>query len=219
MTTFLQNFKDSSQEFKNVRSLVTAALLIALHTVLAYFVSFQVTPSLRISASFLANVVTGAMFGPVVGFICGGVGDIVQFVIKPTGPYFWGWTINAALAGLIYGAFLYKKFPRKGKVFDIAFFIRVVLVLVIDTLLVNVLLGTYWVHVMYGKGFVFYLTTRFMKNIIQLPVNMFLTYEKSPARISHRNFTTKSLRNEDYYEKNYDCIGYSRLSILLQTAA
>ena len=73
MTTFLQNFKDSSQEFKNVRSLVTAALLIALHTVLAYFVSFQVTPSLRISVSFLANVVTGAMFGPVVGFICGGV--------------------------------------------------------------------------------------------------------------------------------------------------
>jgi ECF transporter S component (folate family) len=176
MTTFLQNFKDSSQEFKNVRSLVTAALLIALHTVLAYFVSFQVTPSLRISVSFLANVVTGAMFGPVVGFICGGVGDIVQFVIKPTGPYFWGWTINAALAGLIYGAFLYKKFPRKGKVFDIAFFIRVVLVLVIDTLLVNVLLGTYWVHVMYGKGFAFYLTTRFMKNIIQLPVSIILTY-------------------------------------------
>ena len=149
MTTFLQNFKDSSQEFKNVRSLVTAALLIALHTVLAYFVSFQVTPSLRISVSFLANVVTGAMFGPVVGFICGGVG---------------------------YGAFLYKKFPRKEKVFDIAFFIRVVLVLVIDTLLVNVLLGTYWVHVMYGKGFAFYLTTRFMKNIIQLPVNIILTY-------------------------------------------
>ena len=52
MTTFLQNFKDSSQEFKNVRSLVTAALLIALHTVLAYFVSFQVTPSLRISFRF-----------------------------------------------------------------------------------------------------------------------------------------------------------------------
>ncbi|MDU2210596.1 MAG: folate family ECF transporter S component [Eubacterium sp.] len=114
MTTFLQNFKDSSQEFKNVRSLVTAALLIALHTVLAYFVSFQVTPSLRISVSFLANVVTGAMFGPVVGFICGGVGDIVQFVIKPTGPYFWGWTINAALAGLIYGAFLYKKFHQNS---------------------------------------------------------------------------------------------------------
>lgn len=116
--TKLQGFFTGIQ---NVRSLVTAALLIALHTVLAYFVSFQVTPSLRISVSFLANVVTGAMFGPVVGFICGGVGDIVQFVIKPTGPYFWGWTINAALAGLIYGTFLYKKFPRKGKVFDIAF--------------------------------------------------------------------------------------------------
>ena len=121
MTTFLQNFKDSSQEFKNVRSLVTAALLIALHTVLAYFVSFQVTPSLRISVSFLANVVTGAMFGPVVGFICGGVGDIVQFVIKPTGPYFWGWTINAALAGLIYAHFYTRSSQEKGKYLTLPF--------------------------------------------------------------------------------------------------
>ena len=176
MTTFLQNFKDSSQEFKKVRSLVTAALLIALHTDLAYFVSFQVTPSLRISVSFLANVVTGAMFGPVVGFICGGVGDIVQFVIKPTGPYFWGWTINAALAGLIYGVFLYKKFPRKGKVFDVAFFIRVVLVLVIDTLFLNVLYRMFSLHVKYANVFLYYLPTRFMKNIIQLPVNIILTY-------------------------------------------
>lgn len=176
MKTFLQNFKDSAKEFKSVKSLVTAALLIALHTVLAYFVSFQVTPSLRISLSFLANVVTGAMFGPVVGLVCGGVGDIVQFVLKPTGPYFWGWTLSAALAGLIYGAFLYRKFPREGKVFDIRFFIRVALVLALDTLIVNILLGTYWVNLMYGKGFVFYLTSRFIKNAVQLPINIILTY-------------------------------------------
>lgn len=176
MKTFLQNFKDSANEFGNVKSLVTAALLIALHTVLAYFVSFQVTASLRISVSFLANVVTGAMFGPVVGFVCGGVGDLVQFVLKPTGPFFWGWTINAALAGLIYGAFLYNKFPRPGKVIDVKFLIRVALVLTLDTLLVNVLLGTYWVNMMYGKGFVFYLTSRFFKNVIQLPINIVLTY-------------------------------------------
>lgn len=176
MKTFFLNFSNSAKEFKNVKSLVTAALLIALHTVLAYFVSFQITPSLRISVSFLANVVTGAMFGPVVGFVCGGVGDIVQFIIKPTGPYFLGWTINAAVASLIYGTFLYNRFPKKGKVFDISFFIRVVLVIVTDTLLVNVLMGTYWVNMMYGKGFAFYLISRFTKNVIQLPVNILLTY-------------------------------------------
>lgn len=176
MKTFFGNFKKSAFEFKNSKSLVTAALLIALHTVLAYFVSFQVTPSLRISVSFLANVVIGAMFGPVMGFVCGGVGDLVQFVIKPTGAFFPGWTLSAALAGLIYGAFLYGKFPRKDKLFDVKFLIRVAVVLLLDTLLVNVLLGTYWINVMYGKGFLFYLSSRFIKNMIQLPINIILTY-------------------------------------------
>ena len=176
MKTLLQNFNDSANEITNVKSLVTAALLVALHTVLAFFVSFQITPSLRISISFLANVVIGALFGPIMGFVCGGIGDIVAFVLKPTGPYFWGWTINAALAGLIYGTFLYHKFPRPGRVIDIKFLIRVTLVLTLDTLLVNVLLGTYWVNLMYGKGFVFYLTSRFVKNAVQLPINIILTY-------------------------------------------
>lgn len=176
MKTFFKNFRKSAAEFKNVKSLVTAALLIALHTVLAYFVSFQITPSLRISVSFLANVVIGALYGPVVGFVCGGVGDLVQFVLKPTGPFFWGWTLNAALACFIYGLFLYNRFPKKEKVIDIKFLIRVAFVMLLETLCVNVLLGTCWVNMMYGKGFFFYLTSRFIKNIVQLPINIILTY-------------------------------------------
>ena len=54
--------------------------------------------------------------------------------------------------------------------------LRVVLVLLGDTLLVNIFLGTYWVSVMYGKGFAFYFTSRLIKNIIQLPINIILTY-------------------------------------------
>ena len=61
-------------------------------------------------------------------------------------------------------------------IIDFKFLIRVVLALTIDTLLVNVLLGTYWCSIMYGKGFMFYLTMRFTKNLIQLPINIFLTY-------------------------------------------
>lgn len=113
--SILTSFKESAKEFKSVRSLVLAALLVALHTVFSFFLSIQVTPSLRISISFLINVIIGVTLGPVMGFVCGGVGDIVQFVIKPTGPFFPGWTISAALAGLIYGSFLYKKYPQAKK--------------------------------------------------------------------------------------------------------
>ncbi len=176
MKTFFKNFVDSAKEFGNLKSLVTAALLVALHTVLAFFLSIQITPSLRISLSFLAKVVTGCLFGPVVGFVSGGVSDIIQFVLKPTGPYFIGWTINAALAGLIYGIFFYRKFPKKAKAIDFSFLARCILALTLETVLVNVLLGTYWLSVMYGKGFAFYLSSRLAKNLIQLPINIVLAY-------------------------------------------
>ena len=105
MSILLRNFAFSAKEFKSIKSMVFAALLVALHTVLAVFVSIQVTPSLRISVSFLANCAIGYMFGPVMGFVCGGLGDLIQFVIKPQGAYFPGWTLSAALAGFIYGLF------------------------------------------------------------------------------------------------------------------
>ena len=40
-------------------------------------------------------------------------------------------------------------------------------------------------------------TRRFVSERKQISL---IADEKSPARISHRNFTTKSLRNEDYYD-------------------
>ena len=73
MSILLRNFAFSAKEFKSIKSIVAAALLIALHTVLAVFVSIQVTPTLRISVSFLANCAIGYMFGPVMGFVCGGL--------------------------------------------------------------------------------------------------------------------------------------------------
>ena len=70
------------------------------------------------------------------GFVCGGLGDLIQFVIKPTGAYFPGWTISAALAGFIYGLFFYgcnmkaekydEQSQKKGilRIIDLSFLLR-----------------------------------------------------------------------------------------------
>ena len=55
MSILLKNFAFSAKEFRCLKSIVAAALLVALHTVLAVFVSINVTPALRISVAFLAN--------------------------------------------------------------------------------------------------------------------------------------------------------------------
>ncbi len=311
MKSFFAAFSDSAKEFKNLKSLILASLLIALHVVLACFVSIMITDSLRISVSFIASVITGALFGPVMGFVCGILSDLVQFFIKPSGTYFIGWTLNAGLSGLIYGMFFYKKFPKmvekivddtmeirhemfervlyisslviplfigglwvfapllsknsetakKGieliegggtmgviagiiiilaaisfvmSVFkqraipmtvsilcgfavllaaytdkktitmewgfygimimillyifvqiigmvskhaiDVTYMIRCVIAMLFVAIVVNSIIGTYWLSFMYGKGFNFYFVSRLIKNLIQLPINAILTY-------------------------------------------
>lgn len=108
----IAQFRTSLREFKSLRSVILAAMLLAIHTVLSVFISIQVTESVRISISFIANVLTGCLFGPVVALISAALGDILQLMIKPTGAWFYGWTLNAALAGLVYGIAFYGKLPQ-----------------------------------------------------------------------------------------------------------
>ena len=49
------------------------------------------------------------MFGPVPGLIMGGAADLLGFVIKPTGPFFPGYTLDSMIAGFLYGMFFYKR--------------------------------------------------------------------------------------------------------------
>ena len=86
----------------------------------------------------------------------------------------WGFYVAVILI-IIYMGICIKNMADKHAL-DLGFLARVTLVLTFDTMLVNVLIGTYWVSVMYGKGFAFYFITRFIKNIIQLPINIILTY-------------------------------------------
>ena len=82
------------------------ALLIAIAVVLGFF-SVQLTENLKIGFSFIANELTAMLFGPVVGGIMGGVADIIKYLLKPTGPFFFGFTFNAILGAVIYGAVSY----------------------------------------------------------------------------------------------------------------
>ena len=94
-------------------------------------------------------------------------GDLIKYVLKPTGPYVWGFTFNAALAGLIYGLFLYK-----GKVSVW----RVVAAKGLVNVLVNGVLGTYWKTLLYGKAFMVTVVPSVVKNITMLPIECLILY-------------------------------------------
>ena len=72
-----------------------------------------------------------------------GAMDILKYLIKPTGSIFPGFTLIAMLAGLIYGSFYYKK--------ELSFW-RVLAAHITVALVCNVLLNTWCLSILYGKG-------------------------------------------------------------------
>ena len=142
------------------------AMLMALTIVISSF-TISIGNYIKIGFSFIASELAYMLFGPVVGAIFGGTADILAFIANPTGPYFFGFTLSAILSGLIYGMFLYKKPIR---------FWRILLVKAIVAVVINMWLGTYWLSLLYGKGFLVLLPARVFKNLVMLPINSVLFY-------------------------------------------
>ena len=96
---------------------------------------------------YTLDVYKRQLYGPVVGGIVAAAGDILNLIIKPTGAYFPGFTLNALLSGMIYGCFLYKRPISVSRT----------LLARLTVVVVELLLGTLWLSMMYGKGYMVFL--------------------------------------------------------------
>lgn len=160
-------FKASAKELKDMKTMAVTAMLIAVAVVLGFFGTVQIGDYLKIGFSFIANELAALMFGPVVGSVMAGTADIIKYLLKPTGPFFPGFTISAIVGGLIYGCMLYKK-PVSLK--------RIAAAKAIVAVLVNMLLNTFWLSMLYGQAFNVLLPARALKQLVMVPVETILFY-------------------------------------------
>ena len=165
MKKFAALFSDSYHEFKHVSTITTCAMFGAMSIVLSSVATIRVTPNLKIGFGALPNELVDYLFGPIVGCLFGGGMDLVKFMLKPDGGFMPGLTFNAMLAAFIYGCFLYKR-PLSLPRMLAAKFVVVVLC--------NILLGTYWLSLLNGKGYLAILPARIVKNLVQWPVDSLL---------------------------------------------
>lgn len=153
-------------KLSDIRVLTVSAMMLALSTILG-FLKVPVTELIELRFAYLPIACTGMLFGPAVGAIVGGMSDILGFIVKPTGPYFPGFTITAAAAGAIYGLFLYGK-EISWKRVAAAHFVR--------TIVVSFILNPLWLSLLYGYGFWAVITARFVKTIVMFPIETALLY-------------------------------------------
>ncbi|MDO4815941.1 MAG: folate family ECF transporter S component [Bacillota bacterium] len=118
---------------------MTVAFDIAFSRVLALNVL-----TLKIGIGFAAIVLCAMLYGPVWAGVAAALSDVLGAVLFPTGAYFPGFTVTAALGGAIFGLFLYRRRPN---------FLRGFLAALCYGLCVTMLANTAMISFVYGPPF------------------------------------------------------------------
>ena len=163
-------FRRSLDELKSPRALVVTAMLIALNLAMDLLgLRIYITPELRVSVGFVCNASAGMLYGPVVGMMTGFCTDLLGFLLSPnnTAGYFPGYTITAVVGGLLYGLWLYKGRPSV---------LRCIGAKLSVNLVCNIVLNTYCLSLLMGKGFWAILPDRIVKNLIMWPIDSLIFY-------------------------------------------
>ena len=154
-------------KLRNTKTLALAAMLTAIGIILSFF-KIPVNQLITIGFGSLPLSVSGMLLGPAVSGIVGALMDVGGYLVKPTGPFFPGFTISGIVSGIIYGLFFYKKKITLK---------RVIVAQVILTIVVNILMNSYWLNILYLKdGYIPVIISRLPKEFIMLPIMTAMKY-------------------------------------------
>lgn len=157
-------WRTAMRDFRQPRNLAFAALMIAACVALSYIPSIRIDFTDVYSASvtwgFLARSLCSMVCGPVMGLVFGFAEDTISFLMKPSGVYFPGYALTTMLGNLIYALFLYR----------VRFGVTRIFLAKLGTNLLNVFLGSLWSAILSGKGYLLYVSTRAVKNLLLLPI-------------------------------------------------
>ena len=148
-------------------------MLLPLLLVLSRFLSLK-TPLLVISFSFVPTMMSAIILGPKYSTIIAALGDFIGAILFPFGTYFPGFTLSAALTGLIHGLILYRK-PGE-EISNGKFILKLIISSAIVLGGVGVFLTSWWLNIMYGKAYIAVMVSRVTAQLIMWPIQVIVIY-------------------------------------------
>ena len=149
---------------KHLLCCILTAVMAALCMVLERFASFQAF-SFKIGLGFVPIVLIAVLCGPIYAALAWGIADVVGALCFPFGVYHPGFTIVAALMGLVYGLFLHRSKLRWW---------QVILPAGINCLILGLCINTFWLSQLYtSKTYWGFFVSRLLTEYsILLPLNL-----------------------------------------------
>lgn len=155
----------------SIRVIVLAGLFTAIAVVLGGF-KIPITNLVEIRFQSIPVKLAGALLGPYLGGIVGALTDILAYLVKPTGPFFPGFTLSSLATGVIFAFFLH------GKKFALP---RVIAAEAVITGAIGLCLNSFWLSLLYKTPFLVSVISRAPKELIMLPINIALVYGAGKA--------------------------------------
>lgn len=137
------------------------ALLIALQVVLSRFLSINLQ-FLKIGFSFVPLMFAGYMYGATGGVAVAATSDLIGALLFPSGPFFPGFTVTAALSGFIYGLTLGGKCTT----------LKITIGVIVEQTVCGLLLNTWWLAMLYGSSFKALILTRVWQIVVMIFVEI-----------------------------------------------
>ncbi|KNF09954.1 putative membrane protein [Gottschalkia purinilytica] len=181
----------------SVSTLVTASLLTTISIVLTRVLSVMLpiagTSSLRIDFGSIPIIITGILFGPIVGGFSGLVADVVGLIINAQGIPFPGFTISSMLWGIIPGIiYMFIKSKNSRINFNI---INTIFILIISTGVVKLLYNQNIIT--FKNSMLYFYNNRIPNIIIAIYVIVILVLIMTPIIVSMRIKESKSIYSID----------------------
>lgn len=162
-------WRDAAKELTNVRTLVVAALLIAVRVALKSAAIPIAPPTLMINLGFFVNALGAMIFGPVVAIVAAAISDTLGCILFPTGVYFFPFIFTEIAGSLIFALFLYRAPLTNSRViwsrFCVCFFVNIVIQSPIMLLYYKMVLG---------KSYAIFDLPRILKNLVMFPIESVL---------------------------------------------
>lgn len=155
-----------------IKKIIVAAMLLAMFIIFNRFISIK-TEVLVISFTFVPMMISAMWLGPKYSTIIALLGDLLGALLFPFGPYFPGFTVSSAISGLIYGLFLYNKGEEMS---NKKLIIRLIVSSVLQLIVVNIFITSFWIHMLYGKAYLAIMASRAITQVIMIPIHVIVMY-------------------------------------------
>ncbi len=159
----------AASEFKDLRMLLFAALMIALRVALKPL-GIPIAADLRINTGFFINAFGAAAFGPVVAVPAAAVSDLLGCILFPQGVYYPPFMLTEIAGSVIFALFLYRTEVTPLRVilsrFCICFFVNI--------LLQTPIMRGYYAFIGSSALYPLFDTVRIAKNLVLFPVEAVL---------------------------------------------